>query len=95
MVAVQAPVEGVLSEAEFMDSGIVLAGIVEVVSAFPYLHKKHRELAPQQAIILKVMKKDGTYDDWSGKQNQLHHSQISNRERRIVSSFGIWANYYA
>ena len=49
-------------EAEFKDSGIVLAGIVEVISAFPYLHKKHRELAPKLAIILKTMKKDGIYD---------------------------------
>ena len=67
MVAAQASVEGVLSEEEFKDSGIVLAGIVEVVSAFPYLHKKHRELAPQLAIILKAMKKDGTYDRLAGQ----------------------------
>ncbi len=67
MVAAQASVESVLSEAEFKDSSIVLAGIVEVVSAFPYLHKKHRELVPQLAIILKAMKKEGTYDRLAGK----------------------------
>jgi hypothetical protein len=67
MVAAQASVEGVLSEAEFMNSGIVLAGIVEVVSAFPYLHKNHNALASQLAIILKAMKKDGTYDRLVGQ----------------------------
>ena len=67
MVAVQASVESVLSEAEFKDSGIVLAGILEVVSVFPYLHKKHLELAPQLAIILKAMKKDGTYNRLVGQ----------------------------
>ena len=67
MVAVQTSVEGVLSEAEFMNSGIVSAGILEVVSVFPYLHKKHRVLAPQLAIIPKAMKKDDTYNRLVGQ----------------------------
>jgi hypothetical protein len=62
LIAVQATVDNVLTEAEFLDSGIALACILEVVPAFPYLHKKHHALAPQLAAVLKAMKKDGTYD---------------------------------
>ena len=37
------------------------AGILEDVSMYPYLHKKHRELVPQLAAVLQAMKGDGTY----------------------------------
>ena len=62
MAATQASVESILAEPEFKDSGISLAGILEVVPAFPYLHKKHSALAPRMAAALKAMKKDGTFD---------------------------------
>lgn len=60
LVGLQTSVESVLDEAVFVDSGIVLAGIIEVVPVFPYLHKKHRALAPRLAAVLSAMKKDGT-----------------------------------
>jgi hypothetical protein len=62
MCGLQSSVDSILAEAEFMDSGITLAGTLEKLPVFPYLHKKHRALAPRLAAALKAMKKDGTYD---------------------------------
>lgn len=62
LVGLQSSVESVLDEAAFLDSGIALAGIIEVVPVFPYLHKKHHALAPRLASVLRAMKKDGTLD---------------------------------
>lgn len=62
LVGLQTSVESVLDEAEFVNSGIALAGIIEVAPVFPYLHKKHHALAPQLASVLRAMKKDGTLD---------------------------------
>ncbi len=62
LVGLKTSVESVLGEAAFVDSGIVSAGIMEVVPVFPYLHKKHYALAPRLAAVLKAMKKDGTLD---------------------------------
>jgi len=62
MIGIQTSVEGVLAEAEFMDSGIALASILKVFPVYPYLHEKHHSLVPQLASILRSIKKDGTYD---------------------------------
>lgn len=62
LIDVKVSVEHLLGEAEFIDSGIVLAASLEVLPVFPYLHKKHRSLVPKLAAVLKSMKQDGTYD---------------------------------
>ena len=54
--------ESVLDEAAFVDSGIALDGIIEVVPVFPDLHEKHHALAPRLTSVLRAMKKDGTLD---------------------------------
>lgn len=62
LVGLQTSVESMLNEAEFVNSGIALTGVIEMAPVFPYLHKKHHALAPQLASVLKAMKKDGTLD---------------------------------
>ncbi len=54
-------VDSFLTGKEFMGSNIASVGILEKVSVFPYLHKKHRALIPKLAAILKTMKEDGSY----------------------------------
>ena len=60
LIALKSSIQDVLSEPEFRDSGIIQAGIMEVVPVFPYLHKIHRSLVPQLASSLKAMKEEGT-----------------------------------
>ena len=60
LIALKSSIQGILNEPEFLDSGIIQAGIMEVVPVFPYLHKKHHSLVPQLASALKAMKEEGT-----------------------------------
>ena len=62
VIEIQLTADEALRESEFVDAGIVSAGILEDVPMFPYLHKKHLALVSQAAAILKAMKQDGTYD---------------------------------
>ena len=54
--------QGILAEDEFKNSGIQRVGDIDSVPFYPYLHKKHEELVPQLAEVLRAMKADGTYD---------------------------------
>ena len=60
LIALKSSIQGVLSIPEFIDSGIIQAGIMEEVPVFPYLHKIHNSLVPQLASSLKAMKEEGT-----------------------------------
>ena len=49
----------ILESPEFKDSGIRVAGVLEGISTYPYLHKRHAALAPKLAEALKQMKTEG------------------------------------
>jgi hypothetical protein len=71
LVANQSTVDDVLATAEFKEAGIVMAGILEVVQLYPYLHQRHRALAPQLAAVLKAMKNDGTWQRLEAQAKKL------------------------
>lgn len=52
----------VLHSKEFAASSITPIAVVGSNLSFPYLHKSHRNLAPQLATVLRRMKKDGRYN---------------------------------
>jgi hypothetical protein len=51
----------VLRTEEFKDSGIVKVGLMQDHSAYPFLYKKHADIAPKLAAVLKQMKAEGLY----------------------------------
>ena len=51
-----------LNSPEFKDSGIAQVGIIASDFSYPFLHKKHAELAPRLAEVLRQLKKEGVYD---------------------------------
>lgn len=51
LVGLQSSVESVLDEAAFVDSGIALAGIIEVAPVFPYLHKNTMRWRPDWLLF--------------------------------------------
>jgi hypothetical protein len=53
---------------EFRGHSIHQVGILEEAPLYTYLHKKHRELAPKAAEVLKQMKADGILETY------LHHA---------------------
>ncbi len=56
--------EMLLQTEEFKDSGIQNVGIIEEVFLYPYLHIKHKELAPQIATTIKEMKEEGLLEQY-------------------------------
>lgn len=61
LIAAQTAVESVLATEGFKKGPIALAGILETLPLYPYLHQKHRALVPGLAAAFKAMKADGTY----------------------------------
>lgn len=59
-----------LNTDEFKDSGIHVAGVMEASSTYPYLHKKHKALAPELAAVLREMKKEGLIARYRKKAEQ-------------------------
>jgi hypothetical protein len=55
---------------EFRRHPIYQVGILEEVPLYTYLHKKHRELAPKVAEVLKQMKADGILEAYIHQVNQ-------------------------
>ena len=47
---------------EFKDAGIVTVGVMQSKEFYPQLHKKHSELAPKLAEVLRQMKAEGVYE---------------------------------
>lgn len=56
-------IRNALENDEFKGVGFTRVGTVERYPLYPYLHKKHAEIAPKLAAALKAMKKDGTFKD--------------------------------
>ena len=50
------------STVELQEKEIYLAGELEVVPSYPYLHKKHKELAPILEQTIRDIKNEGLYD---------------------------------
>lgn len=48
-------------------SGIHEAGIMETVHMYPYLHKKHADLAPELAKALKALKEEGLIEQFQAQ----------------------------
>ncbi|MDB1125474.1 hypothetical protein [Vibrio algarum] len=44
------------------DSTVLKSGVMETVTSHLWLHKKHKELAPQLSVILRNMKKEGLFE---------------------------------
>lgn len=54
----------VLKAEEFKDSGIKEVGVLQEYSLYPFLHKKHKDLAPKLAAVLKQMKEEGLVEKY-------------------------------
>ncbi len=71
-VYVEPLVLSVLRSAEFQDAGIQMVGMMEEFALYPFLHKKHADLAPKLAEALKQMKAEGLFEQYQkmarGKQ---------------------------
>ena len=65
------PVESTLADKEFKSLPIKRIGIIHTIQVYPYLHKKHAELAPLLADTLKAMKADGTFDKLTEQAKKL------------------------
>ena len=50
-----------LQSRAFKTSGIVIVGTLSSHHSYPFLHKRHRELAPKLAATLKQLKSEGVY----------------------------------
>lgn len=59
---------------EFKDSGLRIVAELESIASYPYLHKKHAELAPRLAEVLKEMKSMGLFEKF------LEHVRNQNEE---------------
>lgn len=53
-----------LNSPEFKDSKIRSAGIMGSVHLYPYLHKKHADLAPKMAEVIKAVKAEGLVEQY-------------------------------
>lgn len=62
LLALELPMADLMDGAESGQTGIQLAGMLEQIPVYPYVHQKHRALAPRLAQVLRAMKADGTYD---------------------------------
>lgn len=60
-----------LQTAEFKDAGIHMAGVLEEILSYPYVHQKHADLAPKLAAVLKQMKAEGLFEQYL-KQVMVH-----------------------
>ena len=63
-----------LQSPEFKDSGIHAAGVMEEIFSYPYLHKRHADLAPKLAETLKQMKAEGLFAQYM-QQAQAEFAQ--------------------
>lgn len=54
--------EPVIVQQEFKNANIRAIGQLGSIEFFPYLHKKHRDLVVELAVVLRQMKADGTFD---------------------------------
>lgn len=48
-----------LASSEYKDTGLRVAGVVHETFGYPYLNKRHADLAPKLAAVLKQMKSEG------------------------------------
>jgi hypothetical protein len=58
-----------LQSDEFRHSGLQIVGVMEKFTSHAFLHKKHKELAPKLAAVLKRMKQEGLVEGyWNAAQ---------------------------
>lgn len=64
-----------LASPEYKDTGLRVAGVVHETIAYPYLHKRHVDLAPKLAAVLKQMKSEGLFQKFMMQaQNSVKQS---------------------
>lgn len=54
---------------EVYSSPIYMAGVLETVNAYPFLHKKHQKLAPKLAAVLHNMEQEGLFEKFKTAVN--------------------------
>ena len=59
LVELERTVLNALKTDDFKNSGIKMAGLMEEVSIYAFLHKKHKTLEPELSAALKAMKNEG------------------------------------
>lgn len=68
-IASEIDIVSVLHSDEFKNSGLQIVGVMETFSSHAFLHKKHKELAPKLAAVLKKMKEEGLLENyWNAAQ---------------------------
>jgi ABC-type amino acid transport substrate-binding protein len=61
-----------LQEKEFQGQPLVEAGTVTEFQLYPYLHKKHADLAPQLAKTINQMRAEGVLDSYFSQLEAKH-----------------------
>ncbi len=74
LIQTESSVMAVLLTPKFKDFKIVKVGIMEELDVYPFLHKRHAELAPKLARVLKEMKAQGLLEE-----NKRHMWQLLKR----------------
>jgi len=73
-VELESRVSRFIRTTEFSESGITEIGVIDVHPSYPFLHKKHIELALTLEGALRKLKKEGIYKRLKAESN---HSQVS------------------
>ena len=67
LIAVEDDMLPLLKKDEFKDFNIREAGVMEQIVAYPYFHKKHRDLVPRVAAVLKAISEEGLLEAYRAK----------------------------
>jgi len=63
-IDVDARITALLASPEYQDSGIRVLNAEEEIPNYPYVHKRHADLAPRLAEVLKQMKAEGLFEQY-------------------------------
>lgn len=63
-IGVASAVSLLLKDAEFHGQAIYELGMLAEIPMYPYLHRKHADLAPRLAEVLRSMKAEGRFSDY-------------------------------
>ncbi len=63
-VGTEAIVMRILARESFKDKGIHQVGVMQEITLYPFLHKKHSPLAPKLAEVLRQMKAEGVFEQY-------------------------------
>ena len=64
-----------LESPEFQHSGIRVLDVKEEISIYPYLHRRHADLAPKLADVLRKMKAEGLFEQYMQQAQQEFEQQ--------------------